>query len=77
MKVSKGTLLDVNHTRTGKFLGIAIRDFDTDTETFYPIALAENKVISAMSIMNDDWVKGDEIPCRNSLCQISPHKSNA
>ena len=76
MKVSKGTLLDVDHTRKGKFIGIATRDFDTDSETFYPIALAEDKAISAMSIMNDDWIKGDDIPCRHSLCQISIHKKS-
>ena len=75
MKVNKGTLLDVNHSRKGKFVGIAIRNFDTESETFYPIALAENKVIGAMSSMNDDWVEGDEIPCRNSLCEISLHKA--
>ncbi len=73
MKINKGTLLDVNHTRKGKFIGIATRDFDTDNETFYPIALAENKVLPTMSAMNDDLIKGDDVPCRNSLCQISIH----
>lgn len=77
MKIKKDTLLDVNHSRKGKFLGIATRDFDTESETFYPIALAERKRLYAASVTYstiDPWVIGDEIPCRNSLCQISQHQ---
>ena len=73
MKVSKNTLLDVDDVRKGTFLGIATRDFDTDKETFYPIALAENKTIKGLSF-GKEWVEGDDVPCRNSLCQISLHK---
>ena len=73
MKITKGTLLSVNHNRKGKFIGIAISDFDTEIDIFYPIALAENKILRGTSIARsliDPWVKGDEIPCRNTLCTI-------
>ncbi len=70
MIIKKGTILNVKHTRKGDFIGIAKRDFDTETTEFYPIALAQHRPVRAMSIMNDDWIEGDDIPCRKSLCQI-------
>lgn len=70
MKINKGTLLDVDHTRKGKFVGMAMRDFDTDTEEWYPIALAQNQVVQGLA-MGNIWIEGDEIPCRGSFCQIT------
>ena len=66
MKVKKDQLLLVSHQRKGNFKGIAMRDFDTEKETFYPIAVAEKTVVG----MSNFWTSGDEIPCRNSLCEI-------
>lgn len=74
MLIKKGTLLNVNHSRKGDFVGFAIQDFDTDTTEFYPIAVAEHKIISGAS-MFAAWRQGDEVPCRKSLCQISERKS--
>ena len=68
MEISKGTQLKVKHNRKGTFTGIALRDFSTD-ETFYPIALAKNEYVQGIS-RSKDWVEDEEIPCRNTLCQI-------
>lgn len=68
MIIKEGTKLTVRHRRHGTFEGIAIRDFDTETEEFYPIATAEyvNGMIS-------EWFPGEDVPCRNTLCEIEPH----
>jgi hypothetical protein len=42
-----------------------LRDFDTETEEFFPVA-----TLQFVRGMSNDWVKGEEIPCRNSLCNI-------
>ena len=67
MEIKKGTLLEVNHSRKGKFVGVAEKDFDTDKTEFYPIALAQEEIVDG--IVND-WGMGSSIPCRNSLCKI-------
>jgi len=67
MKIKKGTLLEVNHSRRGQFIGIAEKDFDTDETEFYPIVLAQEKTIEGS---NGYWGEGSSIPCRNSLCEI-------
>jgi len=66
MKVKKGELLEINHTRKGVFKGIAMENFDTEKNEFYPIVLADDLVVGASM----DWVKGEKIPCRVSLCSI-------
>lgn len=67
MKIAKGTLLQVQHSRKGGFMGIALRDFDTKKEEFYPIAVAQRESVQGL---NTEWIKGEEIPCRNILCKI-------
>jgi len=76
MIIKKGSLLEVNHNRKGKFKAIATEDFDTEKTTFYPVRLALVKeggdpdaIIHGVGISNK-WVAGDEIPCRNSMCSI-------
>lgn len=67
MKIKKGTVLSVAHQRSGKWIGQAIRDFDTEKEEFYPLALYQDETVSGMST---SWERGDEIPCRGDLCKI-------
>lgn len=67
MKVTKGQVLQVRHTRKGVFTGIADRNFDTEQEEFYPISLAAEEVEGEGTV----WVAGDKIPCRNTLCTIT------
>ena len=69
MKIEKGTLLNINHSRKGKFKGIATEDFDAETAEFYPIALALGQYVRGISTFME-WVEGEEIPCRASLCTI-------
>ena len=66
MTIKKGTSLKIQHSRKGTFIGIAKKDFDTE-ETWYPIVLAGDGVEG----MNTNWERGEEIPCRKSLCKIS------
>jgi len=67
MKIKKGTILEVNHSRTGLFYGMAMKDFDTEKEEFYPIQVAQKKTVSGL---NTEWKDGEEIPCRDILCKI-------
>ena len=75
MKIKKDSLLDVNHSRKGQFVGIATEDFDTEKDEFYPIRIAKRseggntEVITGIN-PNNRWVAGDEIPCRKGLCKI-------
>ena len=67
MFIKKGTILDVSHSRKGTFIGVATKDFDTDKEEFYPIAVAQKDAVQGA---NTEWIEGEEVPCRNSLCKI-------
>jgi hypothetical protein len=68
MKITEGSLLEVRDQRKGVFRGIAERDFDTDTETFYPIKVAPGEFVRGL---NNSWGEGDSIPCRNILCHVT------
>jgi len=78
MKIKKGTLIEVNHCRKGRFLGIAREDFDTEETEFYPINVAQDKGIEgigtqdALGLRQRIWELGEKIPCRNSLCTLKP-----
>ena len=62
MKITKGTLLNITHSRKGTFKAIAYKDFDTDEETWYPVTVAQSGVRG----MLEDWFDGEKIPCRNT-----------
>lgn len=70
--IKKGTLLNVVHVRKGKFKAIALEDFDIETvkkeDGFYPLAVAGDDVRG----QSEDWMDGERIPCRASLCKIIP-----
>lgn len=66
MDIKKGTKLKVYHKRHGEFFGIAIRNFNTEKETFYPIGLDQDMLCG----LSTDWVRGDSVPCRNTLCEL-------
>jgi hypothetical protein len=70
MIVKKGQLLNVNHNRSGKWVGIATKDFDTEKEEWYPIALAQEKPVRGLA-RETIWESGDSMPCRNTLCFIT------
>lgn len=65
----KGQRVNVNHSRSGKWVGIVTRDFDTEKEEWYPINLDQDRdVIGANTV----WHRGDSMPARNTLCTITP-----
>lgn len=66
MEIKKGTKLKIYHHRHGVFYGIAEKDFDTDSIEFYPISLDQDMLCG----LSNDWVRGDSVPCRNTLCEL-------
>jgi hypothetical protein len=75
MIIKKDTLLQVNHSRKGQYMAIALKDFDNETEEFYPLAIATIKQggngYGVGGLYTDaKWKAGDEIPSRRSLCTI-------
>lgn len=69
MQIKKGGLYTVSHNRKGKFKVIPIKDFDSEKEEFYPVVLALDNFVVGLT---KEWVAGDIIPCRASLCTIKP-----
>ena len=69
MKIKKGNILKVDHHRKGTFMAKATEDFDTDKKEFYPIVTLEVVYGAA-----NNWVMGEKIPCRASLCSVSKVK---
>ena len=67
MIIQKGTVLKIKHYRKGIITVIAERDFDTETESFYPIVTAE--AVNGIKTVKK-WLPGDSIPCRKSFCTI-------
>lgn len=65
MKVKKGTVLNVWHQRSGKWIGKATADFDSVKDEWYPIILFQKEPVMGLS---QAWYEGDEMPCRRSLC---------
>ena len=70
MNILKGQHLHINHIRKGEFDAVATRDFNTDAEEFYPVAVAKGYFIQGLAIATY-WSPGDEIPCRKSLCTLT------
>lgn len=68
MEIKKGQLLEVSHQRKGAFKGIAMQDFDTEKDEFYPVAVAQKKMVKGMV---NAWEEGQRVPCRNCLCSIT------
>ena len=67
MLIKKGTVVDVTHSRTGKWRGIAAKNFDTIKDEWYPLLLHQEDNVFGFST---DWEKGEEMPARNHLCKI-------
>lgn len=65
MKIKKGQQFKVRDRRKGTFRGVALRDFDTETDEFYPVATLEY-----VAGMANDWEPGEEIPCRRGISEI-------
>ena len=66
MKVEKGQVLKIVHRRKGVFVAVVLRDFDSETEEWWPIALGERDVEGEVR----DWRRGVQIPCRGKFAGI-------
>lgn len=49
MKIKKGQLVKVDHSRKGSFNAIADNNFDTEIEKFYPLSLAQENSVAGMA----------------------------
>lgn len=63
--IRKGTNLVVNSKRKGTYKAIATRDFDIETEEFYPVATRQT-----VRGMANEWLPGESIPCRKGISAI-------
>lgn len=63
MRVKEGQLVRIFHSRKGLFFAVAVRDFDTEVDEFFPVAVAEGYVYG----LSDAWAVGEEIPCKARL----------
>lgn len=64
MKINAGQIFWVNDARKGKYLGRALRDFDTDDEWY---AVQTLEMVSGRS---KEWASGEEISCRKGISVI-------
>ena len=67
MEIKKGQKVIVRHNRSGTWNGIAKEDFDTNKDEWYPISLDQEFVEG----LNTVWHKGDNMPARRGLCEVS------
>lgn len=65
MIIQKGTNLIVKDSRKGTYKATAIRDFDTETDEWFPVETKE-----WVFGLQTRWCPGEEIPCRKSLATI-------
>ena len=73
MIIKKGAILDVKHSRSGNWTGIATEDFDTEKDEWYPLALAQEEIVEGMNIF---WEKSNDMPARRGLCTVKLKEIN-
>lgn len=68
MKIKSYEMVEVEHSRSGKWHGIATRDFDTETEEWYPLTLAADSPapMFASDAYRSEMRAGMAMPCRAS-----------
>lgn len=65
MKIKKDQKITIRSRRKGIYKAIAVRDFDTETDDFYPVAALES-----VRGITQVWKKGDLVPCRRTLSTV-------
>lgn len=69
MLIKKNTVLAVKSSRKGNYTGIALKDFDTENDEWYPIAVHQDRPVRGM---NNDWENGESIPSRRGGDVVTP-----
>lgn len=64
MEIKKGQKLNIVHARKGVFKAVALQNFDTEKEEWYPVATLEY-----VEGMANVWFPGESISCRSTLCR--------
>ena len=67
MKIEKGQTVSVNDLRKGKFKAIALEDFDTDNDEWYPLIVGKGEYVKGL---NTFWEEGDDIPSKRGIAVI-------
>ena len=70
-KFKKFDKLIVKCVRKGTFNGVAMDDFDTETDEWFKIAVDQDEPVKGKTTW---WAKGEEIPCRQGLAKVSLRK---
>ena len=65
MEVQKGDLLAISHSRKGDITVVANENFDTDKETWWPVAYWEGPVEALSISPRLDW--GQRMSCRGKF----------
>ena len=63
----------VHDSRKGTFKGTVIKDFDTDRDTWYSIALRQDYLEG----MANDWIEGESVPCRKGISIVELDKEES
>ena len=72
MIIKKGTVVEVSHSRSGNWRGIATKTFDTVKDEWYSLALYQEDDVHGLST---SWEQGEEMPARRGLCTIKVVKN--
>lgn len=65
-----GDKVIVHDTRKGVFKGTVLKDFDTDQDEWYQIALRQDYLEG----MANDWIEGESVPCRKGISIVELDK---
>ncbi len=68
-----GDKVIVHDTRKGVFKGTVIKDFDTDLDTWYSIALRQDYLEG----LSNDWIEGESVPCRKGISIVELDKEES
>ncbi len=66
MKIKKGQKVKVVGSRSGNYEAIAVEDFDTENDEWYPLILDQERVDG----LSTSWHKGERHDGRRGLCEI-------
>lgn len=65
MEIKKGQIVEISHSRKGRFSGISTSDVDTETNSVMTIVLLDD-----VEGLSSDWEKGESLTFRLDMVRI-------
>lgn len=65
MEIKKGQIVEISHSRKGRFCGISAADVDTENDSFMDIILLDD-----VEGLSSDWEKGETMTFRLDMARI-------